>query len=84
MWGHSYEFENNNNWDILKNFCKTAGGREDIWYATNIEICDYISAFGLKHTMMIQDYRFFLSTPVKQLISCKTAFMAVNLKIIFC
>ena len=49
MWGHSYEFENNNNWVILKNFCKTAGGREDIWYATNIEICDYISAFGLKY-----------------------------------
>ncbi len=45
LWGHSYEFENNKNWDLLENFCKTAGGREDIWYATNIEICDYINAY---------------------------------------
>lgn len=22
------------------------GGRDDIWYATNIEICDYAEAFG--------------------------------------
>ncbi len=45
LWGHSYEFENNNNWDLLENFCKTAGGKEDIWYATNIEICDYVNAY---------------------------------------
>ncbi len=45
MWGHSYEFDRNSNWDLLENFCKTAGGREDIWYATNIEICDYVNAY---------------------------------------
>ena len=28
----------------MEEFCKMAGGREDIWYATNIEIKDYISA----------------------------------------
>ncbi len=44
LWGHSYEFDNADNWDVLEKFCQTMGGREDIWYATNIDICDYVSA----------------------------------------
>lgn len=42
VWGHSYEFTNNNNWELMEEFCKMAGGREDIWYATNIQIVDYM------------------------------------------
>ena len=42
VWGHSYEFRNNDNWDVIENFCKLIGGREDLWYATNIEIIDYL------------------------------------------
>ena len=44
VWGHSYEFDNNNNWDLIEGFCEYIGGREDIWYATNIEIVDYMDA----------------------------------------
>ena len=44
LWGHSYEFEADNNWHIIEQFCAKMGGR-DIWYATNIEIHDYIEAF---------------------------------------
>ncbi len=44
VWGHSYEFENNDNWDIIEKFCKLMGGRDEIWYATNIEIYEYINA----------------------------------------
>ena len=44
VWGHSYEFDNNDNWDVIENFCKYMGGRDDIWYATNIEIIDYMDA----------------------------------------
>ncbi len=47
LWGHSFEFDRNNNWEILESFCERAGGMEDIWYATNIEICDYVNAFRL-------------------------------------
>lgn len=47
MWGHTYEFDNNNNWFVIENFCKKMGGREDIWYATNIEIYNYVKAFDL-------------------------------------
>ncbi len=44
VWGHSYEFERDNNWDIIEKFAKEMGGHEDIWYATNIEIVDYLDA----------------------------------------
>ncbi len=44
VWGHSFEFDMNNNWHIIENFCAHASGREDVWYATNIEICDYLNA----------------------------------------
>lgn len=45
LWGHSFEFDNNNNWDVIEKFAEYAGGREHIWYATNIEIYDYINAY---------------------------------------
>ena len=45
MWGHSYEFEANNNWERIERFCERMGGHDDIWYATNIEICDYVEAY---------------------------------------
>ena len=44
VWGHSYEFTNNDNWNVIERFCALMGGREDIWYATNIEIVDYLDA----------------------------------------
>ena len=44
LWGHSYEFDRNDNWDRIEQFCKEASGKEDTWYATNIEIYDYVMA----------------------------------------
>ena len=44
VWGHSYEFDDKDNWDVIEKFCEYMGGREDIWYATNIEIIDYMEA----------------------------------------
>lgn len=44
VWGHSYEFDNDDNWNVIEEFCRFMGGREDIWYATNIEIVDYMDA----------------------------------------
>lgn len=49
--GHSHEFDSDEKWDMMENFCKKVGGREDVWYATNIEIFDYIDAYrALKTT----------------------------------
>ncbi len=44
VWGHSYEFDIRDNWDVIENFCRFVGGKEDIWYATNIEIIDYLES----------------------------------------
>jgi peptidoglycan/xylan/chitin deacetylase (PgdA/CDA1 family) len=45
LWGHSYEFDNNDNWKVIEEFVEYVAGREDIWYATNIEIYDYVKAY---------------------------------------
>ncbi|MBO7150416.1 MAG: polysaccharide deacetylase family protein [Clostridia bacterium] len=45
LWGHSYEFDGEDNWHIIEEFAEYAGGRDDIWYATNIEIYDAFTAF---------------------------------------
>ena len=46
IWGHSYEFDRNDNWQRMEDFCALMAGKTDIWYATNIEIYDYIHAFN--------------------------------------
>ena len=45
LWGHSFEFEADNNWHVIEEFASYMGERRDIWYATNIEIYDYIHAY---------------------------------------
>ena len=45
LWGHSNEFDNNENWEVIEKFAEYVGGREDVWYATNIEIYDYVKAY---------------------------------------
>jgi hypothetical protein len=45
LWGHSYEFDNDDNWNVIEEFAAYTGGKDDIWYATNIEIYDYIKAY---------------------------------------
>lgn len=44
VWGHSYEFERDGNWDLIETFASRVSGREDIWYATVIEVADYLEA----------------------------------------
>ena len=45
LWGHAYEFEANNNWERIEQFCEKMSGRSDTWYATNIQIVDYVEAW---------------------------------------
>lgn len=45
VWGHSFEFDRNDNWEHMDKFLSEVSGLEDVWYATNIEIKDYIEAF---------------------------------------
>ncbi len=44
VWGHSFEFTKDGNWELMESFCKQMSELEDVWFATNIEIYDYITA----------------------------------------
>lgn len=43
MWGHSTEFMSD--WSRLESICERLGGKEDTWYATNMEIYHYCHAY---------------------------------------
>lgn len=60
IWGHSYEFEREQNWCLMEEFCKRAGGRDDTWYATNREIIDYMNA---QHALRISADRKIVQNP---------------------
>jgi peptidoglycan/xylan/chitin deacetylase (PgdA/CDA1 family) len=38
IWGHSYEFDFNDTWDMFEKFCKLIANRRDIFYGTNKEV----------------------------------------------
>ena len=40
VWGHSYELPEESGWALMEQFCQLVSGREDIWFATKIEIVD--------------------------------------------
>lgn len=46
IWGHSFEFEKNGNWDLLEDICKKLSGKDDTWYATCIDIYNYTQAYN--------------------------------------
>lgn len=46
LWGHSYEFAQKDNWQLIEDFMKYVSAyRRKIWFATSIEIVDYVKAF---------------------------------------
>ena len=45
IWGHSYEFDRNDNWAHMEAICQKFAGNEELWFATNIEIYDYVQAY---------------------------------------
>ena len=38
LWGHSYEFDVDGNWELIEEFCRRISGREDIFYGTNSQV----------------------------------------------
>jgi peptidoglycan/xylan/chitin deacetylase (PgdA/CDA1 family) len=56
LMGHSYEFDRDNNWETIEALAEKVGGREDIWYATNLEIYDYIEAYNCVRYNLAQTF----------------------------
>nr|MBQ4317950.1 polysaccharide deacetylase family protein [Clostridia bacterium] len=44
VWGHSYEYPRDDTWGMIEEFCREASKIEDCWFATNIEIYNYVQA----------------------------------------
>ena len=47
IWGHAYELDKgteDNSWEMMESFCKRAGNDPEVWYATNFEIYEYVTA----------------------------------------
>ncbi|MGI5893775.1 MAG: polysaccharide deacetylase family protein [Candidatus Merdivicinus sp.] len=44
VWGHAYEFDGNQNWQVMEEFLEETAGRRDTWYATNHEVAAYLNA----------------------------------------
>lgn len=44
VFGHSYEFDRANNWEVIDQFCALVKDKQSIWHATNIELVDYLKA----------------------------------------
>jgi peptidoglycan/xylan/chitin deacetylase (PgdA/CDA1 family) len=41
IWGHSYEFDVNNNWDQMEKILDKLAGKEEIFYGTNSQVLLY-------------------------------------------
>jgi peptidoglycan/xylan/chitin deacetylase (PgdA/CDA1 family) len=46
LWGHSYDFDTNDSWHDIEVFAEQVGNRDDIWYATNMEIYEYVQDYN--------------------------------------
>ncbi len=46
LWGHSTEFENDIGWQLCEEICEKLGNRNDFWYATNMEIYNYVKGYN--------------------------------------
>lgn len=45
VWGHSFEFNNKDNWHVIEELLQYVGGRDDVWYCTVGEVHEYVTAF---------------------------------------
>lgn len=46
VWGHAYEFDDNNNWTVIEKLAAfLAQHKDQIWFATNGEIIEYVTAY---------------------------------------
>lgn len=45
VWGHTFEFDQQNNWNLIEDLFEKVSGKEEVWYATNGELYEYHMAY---------------------------------------
>ena len=77
IWGHAHEFSTDNNWDLMEQICEKLTADKDIWFATNIEIYDYVTAY--KSLVYSADgYRVYNPTAIKVWIDVDGTLYSIN------
>ncbi len=61
LWGHSYEYDSEEKWARMEDICRKLGKHEDVWYATNGEIFDYVQAYNRLEVSVSTKYDMFQS-----------------------
>lgn len=47
VWGHAYEFDSDDNWNVIEDLAKFMAPHADkVWFTTNGEILDYVNAYN--------------------------------------
>lgn len=46
VWGHSFELDRNDNWDRMEEICRQLSEIDGVWFATNIDIYNYVEAYN--------------------------------------
>lgn len=46
VWGHSYEFDDSDNWNVIEKLFETVANKSNVWYASCIDIYDYCMAYN--------------------------------------
>ena len=59
IWGHSHELRSDADWEHIEEILRRIGKNDKIWYATNIEIHDYMTA--QKQLRISLDERIFIN-----------------------
>lgn len=55
LYGHSYEFDVYDNWNVIEEFARYMGNNSLLWYATNGEFYEYINA--MKNIKIIEEQK---------------------------
>jgi peptidoglycan/xylan/chitin deacetylase (PgdA/CDA1 family) len=45
IWGHSFELDRNDNWEHMEEICRRFADNDELWYATNMDIYDYVEGY---------------------------------------
>lgn len=67
VWGHTAEFRNNNNWHVIEELCEFMGKCDDVWFATNIDICEYCLAYDKLEYSTAPDTRMVYNPTAKEI-----------------
>ncbi len=57
LWGHSYEFDRDKNWNVIEEFAALAGAEKRVWQATNMDVYEYVTAWrGLSCSINLDSF----------------------------